>query len=360
METERRTWAGTIDLVKLVPKGEREPVLLMRRAADLCGTLRFAIADTCDGLMVPVPFPRTACEHAAHLLEECADHGSATLGTVLTDGDLLQLAELANWLDADALSECMCSYLAELLVQCGSPDVVRDRFRVECDMTSDERRGSLTEVPWFPAATTAHPSLEVDGKYLTSDAVENVLNRCSPPALLWLKGVSRKWRDCIRETLCAPVWAQQHGGLAADWASRSIALTERAGRDFTELLSQRELNLSFWQMRDYGTTAVAAVVVFSTALTNLNLMNNEALHTAHYILRTTYCALHTSHYILHTTYFALHTAHYILHTTYYTRHTAHYILHTTYCTLHTAHYILRRSVMRVPRRSARRSKSAQT
>ena len=125
-------------LVKIVPAGG-EPIMITRRAANLCGTLRNASEDTADSRAIPVPFPRVSCERAAKILEQCADQSSKLaltdglthLDIALTDGDALQLAELAHWLEADALSGVVCTYLAELIVQCGSPDAVCTRFQVE-------------------------------------------------------------------------------------------------------------------------------------------------------------------------------------------------------------------------------------
>ena len=143
--------------------------------------------------------------------------------------------------------------------------------QVECDLTSDERAEALTEMPWTCAATTAQlPSLEADGRRLTGDGVDEIPKRCSPSALLWLKGVSSSWCDCVRGILCEAVWAQQCG-LTADWAEGARTLMEHRGSGFTEYLTQNRLSFSHKQIDEIEAGGVAAVVVFSAVLTDLNL-----------------------------------------------------------------------------------------
>ena len=273
-----------IDAIKLAPAGGGAPVTLTKDAADLCVFLRHAVEDTTDGAPIPVPFDRTTCELVARLLEAFVKRHDEldtkpTFRAALPDtlanshcgslaaGDALQLANAANFFGSDALAGVAGSRLAQLVVQCSSADEVCVRFKIECDMSPEERTAVLTELPWTPSSSTVVQQGPV-GQF--GDAVDCVF-KCleeSPPVLLWLKGVSSGWCNHIRERICSLGWAVRQG-LQTDWVegARALSGNPRVLQGFDILLTVTMLNLARCGITTLEAKGVAAMVVFSKSLT---------------------------------------------------------------------------------------------
>ena len=112
---------------------------------------------------------------------------------------------------------------------------------------------------------------------LSSDLVEAVLECCPPAALLVLKSVSKGWRACIHSMLRDSDWAACHS-LPAGWmaAARSLAHYKEL-TDFTQLLTQSDLDFEGARLPALADGAVA-LILFSTSLETLDINSNSISH----------------------------------------------------------------------------------
>ena len=150
MDTKR---SRTGDIFKLMPSGG-EAIVLSRKAADLCITLRNVAEDTSDGQAFPIPYEGKVVAMAARALEACTEGGTVEMEL----GEAAQIAEVAHFLEAEKLTDMVCTRLADLITQMGSAEAVCERFQVECELSPEERKALVTtEAPWEPPPSTKAP-----------------------------------------------------------------------------------------------------------------------------------------------------------------------------------------------------------
>lgn len=132
------------------------PEAVVRR----CGTLRRARELADSDAPVPLPNVSTAAmtrlvRFYTHLGElELGEEGAAAITAWklgffegLGRPDLYELMEAANFLDADALLDDACAYVADLIRGC-SPNKIREILLLPQDLTSEESRKLAAEFAW--------------------------------------------------------------------------------------------------------------------------------------------------------------------------------------------------------------------
>lgn len=215
-------------------------VALSSGAAALCGLVAVAGGEPGEEHTLTVPASVDGCVAACDLLESLsADVAGRRVGETCFIEDWVEVVNAAQYLQSSRLLEVSCRRVAGLLDGLRTCPAARQVLGVTRDMSAEEEREALIEVPWTPRRGDgeAVAYLEVGAARLEADGVEAVLSRCKPSSLLVLKGVSRGWRDAIRYALTEDEdWGRRHG-LDFDWATAGRRLGEDLAVPFDVLLA---------------------------------------------------------------------------------------------------------------------------